>query len=300
MSEALFVGPVPAADWPSLASFIFERNQADGDVRCLHCHAGESEAAHADELRSLPPGNACWSAARAAGAMVGVAGAEFDQALGRAWLRGPLVAAGEDYAGVAAALLAALTAQLPPAVVRQDAFVNAACTETIEFLRGQGFGDEARHDEFLALPPAPANVLPNGVRLAVADPRWRIAIGALHESEFRAPHVTSDELFEPDAPDRLTRVALLDQAPSGYVRAHFDAHWQEGYVDFIAVAAAARGRGVGRALLQAALQWSFGQTGARAVALTMRQDRHAARALYDAVGFRRKRTAVALRRELRR
>jgi len=185
-------------------------------------------------------------------------------------------------------------------VVRQDAFVDASCAEAIEFFRGQGFSDEAFHDEFLALPPALANVLPHGVRLVVADPCWRAAIGALHESEFRAPHVTSDELFEPDAPDRFTRIALLDAVPSGYVRAHFDAHWQEGYVDFIAVAPAARGRGVGRALLQSALQWCFGETGARAVTLTMRQDRRAARALYDAVGFRRVRTAVALRHELRR
>lgn len=299
MSALLRFEAVPAAQWPSLADFIFERNRANGNVRCLHCHAGDGSAAHADELRSLSPEAARWCAARLGDALIGVAGAEFDAALGRAWLRGPLVAAGYDYTTVGAALLAALTAQLPPAVVRQDAFVDAGCAEAIEFFRGQGFGDEAFHDEFLALPPAPANVLPHGVRLAVADPCWRAAIGALHEDEFRAPHVTSDELFEADVPDRLTRIALLDGVPSGYVRAHFDAHWQEGYVDFIAVAPAARGRGVGRALLQAALQWSFGETGAHAVTLTMRQDRRAARALYDAVGFRRVRTAAALRRELR-
>lgn len=300
MSALLRVEAVPAAQWPSLAGFIFERNHDGGDVRCLHCNAGADVGALADELRSLSPTQARWCAARIGEALVGVAGAEFDAALGRAWLRGPLVAAGQDYAAVAAALLPALSAMLPAEVIRLDAFVNAGWQEALGMLRHQGFGDESRHDEFLAAPPVPAGALPPGVRLVAPDPRWRAAIGALHESEFRAPYVTSDELFAPEASDRFTRIALLDGAPVGYVRARFDAQWQEGCVDFIAVAPQARGHGVGRALLQAALQWSFGETGAGAVALTMRQDRHAARALYDAVGFRRVRTGVALRRELRR
>lgn len=300
MSASLRIELVPAAQWPSLAAFVFERNRADGDVRCLHCNAGVDADAHAEELRSLAPEQARWCAARIGDALVGVFGSEFDAALGRAWLRGPLVAAGHDYAAVAAALLPALAAQLPPAVVRLDAFVNAGCAEALDFLRRQGFGEESVHHEFLAQPPAPADAMPRGVRLAAPDPRWREAIGALHEGEFRAPYVTADELFEPEVPGRFTRVALVDEVPSGYVRAHFDAHWQEGYVDFIAVSPAVRGRGVGRALLQSALGWSFGERGAGAVALTMRQDRSAAHALYDAVGFRRVRTAVALRRELRR
>jgi GNAT superfamily N-acetyltransferase len=298
MSDALHVQAVPAADWPSLAAFIFAHNRASGDVRCLHSNAGEDEAAHADELRSLPPGEACWCAARAGGVLVGVAGAEYDATLGRAWLRGPLVAAGHDYPGVAERLLPALCAQLPATIVVHDAFVCAGCTDAIELFRRQGFSNESTHVEYSVRPPVAEVAVPPGVRLAAPDPRWRAAIGALHESEFRSPHVAATELFEPDAAGHFTRIALVDEVPSGYVRAHFDRQWQEGYVDFIAVSPAARRRGAGRALLQAALQWSFGQAGARAVALTMREDRASAGALYEAAGFQRVRTGIALRRNL--
>ena len=91
-----------------------------------------------------------------------------------------------------------------------------------------------------------------------------------------------------------TRIALVDGTPAGYVHAHHDAQWREGYVDFLAVASTARRRGVGRALLQAAVDWSFEQRGARAVTLTVRADRAQARALYLAAGFVRVRTGIGM------
>lgn len=292
----LRIGTVAPADWPSLAGFVYRHNHIDGDVRCLHSHAGVDEAAYAEELRSLPADEARYVAAYAGGELRGVAGAEIDVVLGRAWLRGPLVDAGLDFSIVAAALLGALCAQLPAAVVRHDAFVNATCAEALAFFRAQGFGSEAVFDEFAAQGLAPPAPPPPAVQLVAADRRWRGAIGALHDSEFPSGYVTADGLFAPDAADVLTRVALVDGEPAGYVRAHFDPQWQEGYVDFLAVLAACRGRGVGRALLAEALRWSFAQPGTTAVSLTVRKDRLAARALYESVGFRSVRTAVGLRR----
>jgi ribosomal protein S18 acetylase RimI-like enzyme len=53
------------------------------------------------------------------------------------------------------------------------------------------------------------------------------------------------------------------------------------------VAAAARGRGVGRGLLLAALHWLCGQRGLPRVSLTVRQDSAPALGLYEGCGFRR-------------
>ena len=297
MSVGLHIESVAPADWPALAQFLFAANRIDGDVRCLHSHAGLDAAAYADELSSLPPDQACYVAARQDGELIGVAGAEYDAALGRAWLRGPLVASGRDFGAAAAPLLAALCAQLPPRILQQDVFVSSNCAEAIDFFRSQGFAREAAYGEYTSLRPAavPA-ALPRGIAVVAPEPRWRAAIGSLHESEFSRAYVSADALFEADSPDRLTRVALLDGAPAGYVRVHFDAQWQEGYVDFLAVAPASRRRGVARALLQAACDWSFAQPGARAVTLTVRDDRDAARALYEAMGFRRVRICIGLRR----
>jgi ribosomal protein S18 acetylase RimI-like enzyme len=294
MNDDLRVEPVAPADWPALGPFIAARNAADGDVRCLHSHAGAGAAAHADELRALAPEEACYCIARRGDVIVGVAGAEFDVALGRAWLRGPLLAAGEDFPRVAGALLDALCAQLPPSLRRHDAFIAADCHEALALYGARGFASDAGHDEFIlrALPP-PCEVRPR-VQLVPPVPAWRAVIGALHEAEFPGGYVTPEALFEAPAPDRFTRIALLDDAPAGYVHAHFDAQWQEGYVDFLAVAPTARRHGIGRALLQAAADWSFGSCRARAVTLTVRADREAARALYQAAGFERVRTGIGM------
>jgi ribosomal protein S18 acetylase RimI-like enzyme len=88
------IEPVAPADWPALASFIHRHNQhADGGVRCLHAAQGDNVAQLAHELAALPPGEAAfWQVRDAGGAVDGLVGCEFDPALGRAWLRGPLVA----------------------------------------------------------------------------------------------------------------------------------------------------------------------------------------------------------------
>lgn len=297
MSAGLCIEAVPPLQWPALAPFLFAANCAGGDVRCLHSHAGPDAAAYADELRSLRADEACYFAARDGGELNGVAGAEFDVALGRAWLRGPLLAAGRGFDTVPARLLEALCAHLPRSIVQHDVFVSSACAEAIDFFRRQGFAREAAYGVYTSVPPLPAPApLSPGAALAAPDPRWRAAIGALHEAEFSRAYVSADALFEPDAPDRHTRIALLDGAPAGYVRVHFDAQWQEGYVDFLAVAPDARRRGVARALLQAARAWGLAHPGARAVTLTVRADRDAARALYESAGFRRVRTCIGLRR----
>lgn len=294
----LRIAAVPPAEWPSLAPFVFERNRIDGDVRCLHSHAGLDLAAYAEELRTLPAEEGRYVAAHAGDKLVGVAGAELDVSLGRAWLRGPLVAGELDYAPVAAELLRALCDELPPPVTRLDVFVSERWAEGLAFFRAQGFGGEAVFDEFAAdAPPAPAP-LPRGVRLVAAQRRWRQTIGALHDEEFPSAYVTADGLFAPDADDVLTRIALAGEEPAGYVRVHLDPQWQEGYVDFLAVRPAFRGLGIGRALLTEALRWSFAQPGTRAVSLTVRKDRQAARALYASAGFRRVRTCIGLRRVL--
>jgi ribosomal protein S18 acetylase RimI-like enzyme len=296
MSNALHIDTVPPAEWPTLAAFIAERNAADGDVRCLHSHAGEDATAHADELRALAPEEACYCIARRGDVRVGVVGAEFDGALGRAWLRGPLVAAGEDFPQVAGALLDALCARLPPGLRQHDAFIASDCHEARAFYEARGFVPDAGHDEFIARALPPPFEPESRVRLMPPRPVWRDAIGVLHDAEFPGGYVTADALFEAPAPDRFTRIALFDDAPVGYVHAHFDARWREGYVDFLAAAPTARRHGIGRALLQAAMDWSFDSCEARAMTLTVRADRAAARALYRAAGFERVRTGIGLRR----
>ena len=310
------IEPVAAADWPALAPFLHACNTAGGALRCLHSHGGPDAAGYANELRSLPADEACFCAAWRGARLVGVAGAEFDVTLGRAWLRGPLVAdqepadepADEDRADLGAALLDALDRALPAAVTQQAAFVPATCADALALYAARGFAAAGRHDEFVLTAPPAAWQLPNGVRVvAVGEALSAVpselkcdALHALHEAEFPDAYLPAAKLFSADhsaGADAFTRIALLNGAPAGYLHAHFDPPWNEGYIDFVAVDPAARGGGVGRALLSAAIDWTFSQRGARALTLTVRSDRLAARALYLAAGFRHQRTGIDLRRE---
>jgi ribosomal protein S18 acetylase RimI-like enzyme len=294
------IEPVAAADWPALAPFVFATNTAGGALRCLHSHGGPDAARYADELRSLAADAACLCAAWRGERLVGVTGAEFDVTLGRAWLRGPLVATGEDFAGTGAALLDALDAALPAAVKQQAAFVAATCADALALLGARGFVVAGQHDEFVLTEPPAAAPLPADVRVVPVDQTPCEALSALHEAEFPNAYLPAAKLFSAGSAagaESFTRVALLDGVPAGYLHAHFDAPWNEGYIDFVAVDPAARGGGVGRALLSAAIDWTFNQRGARALTLTVRSDRLAARALYLAAGFRHQRTGIDLRRE---
>jgi len=287
---------VPAAEWPSLAPFIFERNHAGGDVRCLHSHTDDDAGGCAEELRALEAEGGQYVAARRGETLLGVAGAELDLSLGRAWLRGPLVAAGQDFEVMGGALLDALCAALPAPISQHAAFVAADCAEALAFFRGRGFGDEALVDDLeIVVAPSP-QALPLALRLAPPEPSWREVIGALHEAEFPSTWLTVEQLFEAPDPDRFTRIALAGGVPCGYVRARFEPHSGEGYVDFLAVAAAARRSGAGRALLLAALDWIFAVKGSRSASLTVRTDRRPAQRLYAAVGFVRARSAIGMRR----
>jgi ribosomal protein S18 acetylase RimI-like enzyme len=290
---------VPAVEWPLLSPFIFERNHAAGEVRCLHSHTADDAGGCAAELRALAAEEGRYVAARAAGALLGVIGAEFDLALGRAWLRGPLVAAGQDFETVGGALLEALDAALPAPITQHAAFVAAGCDEALAFFRRRGFGDEARVDE-LEITSAPSpRPLPPGLRLALPEAAWREAIGALHEAEFPSTWLSVAQLFAAPEPDRFTRIALVGDVPCGYVRARCEPHSGQGHVDFLAVAEAARRSGAGRALLLAALDWIFAGKGLRSAFLTVQAHRDPARRLYAAVGFVTARAAIGLRRTSR-
>lgn len=299
----LRVEPVAPTDWPALAPFLHACNTAGNALRCLHSHGGPDADGYANELRSLPADAARFCAAWRGERLVGVIGAEFDGALGRAWLRGPLVADDEDFAGTGAALLDALDAALPAAVTQQAAFASSTCAAALALLGARGFVVAGEHAEFVLTEPPAALHMPADVRVVAVegvDPAPCAHMSALHEAEFPNAYLPAAKLFGADlaaGADAFTRIALLEGVPAGYLHAHFDAPWNEGYIDFVAVAPAARGRSVGRALLLAAIDWTFSARAARALTLTVRSDRAAARALYLAAGFRHERTGIDLRRE---
>jgi ribosomal-protein-alanine N-acetyltransferase len=298
--DAARIEVVPRTRWPRLAPFIHACNGDGPALRCLHSHVGPRAADYAAELRKLSAAEARFVAAWDGAHLCGVAGAEFDPSSGRAWLRGPFVAADRPFAPLAAALHDALMVALPPTLVQFDAFVGAGCAEAISLYRSLGYEAGAGDDELTldlgSRKPPPMSAGSPGLTIRAPQPAWRDTIAALHGAEFASPYLSTQQLLGRQPPDRITRVALLDGVPVGYMHAHFDAEWHEGYIDFVAVLPAVRRRGVARALVEAAIDWSCRRHRARGVTLTVRRDRAGARALYLSLGFAHVRTGIGLRR----
>lgn len=59
----------------------------------------------------------------------------------------------------------------------------------------------------------------------------------------------------------------------------------DSYIEFIAVAPEARGKGIAKALIKACLNWTFDERKLAKAALTVYSENEAARGLYSACGF---------------
>ena len=101
-------------------------------------------------------------------------------------------------------------------------------------------------------------------------------------------------MVEPSAPHDVDVVDGPEGVPVGYVAVEVQPDGS-GYVDYLGVAAQARGAGLGRVLVAGALR-GLAARGVTRVHLTVRVDNATARALYASLGFVEERVAVPYRR----
>ncbi|MBT9595166.1 MAG: GNAT family N-acetyltransferase [Vitreoscilla sp.] len=290
--------PVPRTEWPALGAFIFRNNRtADGRVRCLHGDQGGDERSHVAALAELPEGEAAfWRAVGSRGETLGVIGCEIDRSQQRAWIRGPWAVPGLSSASLEAVLLNTLERALPE-INHLDAFPSEDDATLAALYRGAGYCWMDIHRVMQA-------ALGDAGTLTAADPRIRPARSddlrlwlPLHRGLFPGSYLSDDEIAAAisDGP-RLVLTALLDGWPAGYLVAKDDPTGDELYVDYLGVDPAARGRGLGRALLQHAMSWGEDR-GRRRAALTVRQDRAEALSLYLQCGFQQARAGVHWRKD---
>ena len=170
----------PAADWPALARFIHEWNRRPGGgVHCLHAASGPDVASHAAELAALVPDEAAFWGVIAGDRLVGVFGCEFDPALGRAWMRGPLA--------VDAALLDTLHSFVGATLA--SALPESGSSTRSRRRKGRsstaGMRRRAIHRSRCMRPCVPRSVLAGSAdRVARAEARDLASVLALHEQLF--------------------------------------------------------------------------------------------------------------------
>ncbi len=79
-------------------------------------------------------------------------------------------------------------------------------------------------------------------------------------------------------------VAAADNQPVGYISCHLDSARSEGQIGLVGVSAEVRGQGIGKNLVQTALNW-FRAQGARHVTVVTQGNNQAAQRLYQRCGF---------------
>ncbi|MEO6745749.1 MAG: N-acetyltransferase [Caldimonas sp.] len=280
-AELIRVAP---AEWPGLAGFIVEHNRrADGGVHCLHAQQGNDLASHTAELAALASDAAAFWVLEDGGALLAVVGCEIDLALQRAWLRGPLCADPRAAEVLLRTVGPTLETALP-AVRQFDAFPALDSKPLNAWLGSAGY--EALQVQTLLRAPidAPASVDVASARRAT--PSDLASALALHQTLFPSAYITETEfvrgLGESDC--ALFVASLNDDGPSGYLFVRDAPIDHEVYIDYLGVDTRQQRCGLGRALLGAASRWGT-HRGRDHVALTVREDRRSAHALYRQSGF---------------
>jgi ribosomal protein S18 acetylase RimI-like enzyme len=273
---------LPPDEWPALAGLIHACNRRPDGVHCLHAAHGADVASHAAELAALPSGEAAFWVVMEQGQRVGVVGCEFDPALRRAWLRGPLVTEPRLLDALLPAVCPTLERALPE-ITQFDGFPAADGTALNGWYGAAGFEALQLH-RVLRAPIREAPAHPRHVR--PATPPDLPAVSALHDALFPGAYLGAADFARAiDGGGSALFVASGDGAAAvGYLHVQDDAAEREAYVDYLGVDAAHRGHGLGQALLDAAFAWGAGN-GRAHIALTVREDRRSALDLYLRAGF---------------
>ena len=219
--------------------------------------------------------------------VVGVLTADLDAALGRLWWLGPWAddrptglrllrrAAAEVARGVAEREFAPDERNGWLADLAVELGYNAevpSAVMVVELVREDADGSTSTWVDDHDLPPAVADV-------RALEPEDRDDVARLHDHLFAGTHTRGRDLVR----DQQTTVLVVGEPPTGYVATQVQADGSV-YVDFVGVDPRARGRGLARALVAAALEHALA-AGVAQASLTVRDDNRHARALYASLGF---------------
>lgn len=220
------------------------------------------------------------------GGITGVLTVDVDEDLGRLWWLGPWA----DDATTARALLAA-AADVASAVREREFAPDARNTGLVELAIELGYDAEQTSAVLVRdLATWPPDDLPGTGSVRPLEPEDRDDVARLHDHLFAGTHTRGRALVR----DEATMVLVIGDDPIGYIATQEQADTTL-YIDFLGVDPAARGRGLGRALIAAAVARAAA-TGAPSACLTVRTDNQRARLLYDSLGFDQERIIAPYRR----
>lgn len=253
-------------------------------------YLGTTEAGIVQELDALePPWRDTLRVVRSGATVVGACIAEWDHEVKRAWVLGPWVDVDESaWTDVAEVLFDAAVEQLPAGI--RDVEIAGTVEHTGLAALASARGMEAGPVNHVMTIRTPLPVASSSRRAAVVRPagaRDEPAIELLHDAEFPATHSSTAQLLARASRDEaLILVATSVDEVVGYAAGQVQPDG-EGVVDFVAVATAHRGLGIGRDLVTTLGNRLLKDSPIGQVGLTVEARRRTATALYLSLGFQR-------------
>lgn len=250
-------------------------------------------------IKSLDrPFNECFFLAFAGEKMVGTMGVEFDPAINRAWLYGPVVTM-NSWDATADALYDSVKSLIPATITEHEMFVDAANTHCRKFADRHGFVQRGEWAIYY-ITAARIDALTSGLaeKAEAWNDTYKEQLEALHTRLFPNSNYTVEYIMGRRNDFNRLLITTEHDTLTGYLFMTFEPESGEGYIDLIGVHETYHRRGIGRRLMLAGLD-QFRQY-PTFIQANLTVDRHnfAALKLYDSLGFTHERDMVAYRRKL--
>jgi GNAT superfamily N-acetyltransferase len=292
----IFIRQARREDFEIIARLIADQNK-NPETHCIQSDTGEEYQGIHREMTHLDLSSAiCFVVAFQDAQLIGVLGSELDEELGRGWVRGPfIVTETDDWDAIASALLQRLLALLPPTVHWLDSFLNIVNERGNEFYLNHGFRQLRLVHVYVAATPEKPLVLPSPCE--TLKPQQAQDFLTLHQAIFPQTYATGQRILDKLGNNHQVFVYIKEGELLGYLYATIEEGSGDGLVDFVGVRTDARGQGIGRQLLETALQWFFEVKKVPQATLVVNDNLTNARSLYERVGFSLKYTGVQARKE---
>ena len=283
--------PVDDTLFKDVVAFV-DRHNNDPAQHVTYFGANAAEAEHA--LQTLREAQLPLFAALETDQIVGVLGLDYDSEIGRVWVHGPIIAAA-DWNAVADDLYHAAQAALNQSADHEMSF-DLENIQGITFAEQRGF--EVYGDCYILFVDRSQLATIPAQQAEPYRAEFAEQFIALQNSLFPSASTTAQQILK--QLDEQHRLLLMTDGDTllGYIYAVVEPQSGEAFIDFVGVSEAARGRGIGRKLVQAGVHWLFRWPSIENVCLVVRTDNASAYHLYTSAGFKRERTFRALRKDV--
>jgi len=283
-------------DFEIISKLIAFQNKSP-KTHCIQSDTGDSyQNIHSEIARLDLSSEICFVMAFQDDQLIGVLGSELGKELGRGWMRGPFIIENtDDWNTITSALLQGLLDILPSTIHRLDSFLNIANKRGNDFYLSHDFHQLRLVHVYVTTTPENPFIRTNTCETLKSQQAQNFI--ALHQAIFPQTYATGQRILDKLGDNQQVFVYTRGSEIFGYLYATIEVDSGNGSVEFVGVREDARGQGIGRQLLQTALQWFFEVKKVSQATLVVNDDLTNARSLYESVGFRLKYTGVHARKE---